>query len=126
MAGAGSRPDGSDGEAGQCRTDQALEEFGKAAEFARRGEKPHPRQGGEIGVHTIGRVPESGADLSETSAKEARREMQMVDQKRVGVLNVDAEWVQSLGRKVSEVLRHNHVAAPNYRGSEHMAVVGIR
>lgn len=52
--------------------------------------------------------------------------MQVICQKHVRVLRVDAGRRQGLDRKIGEVLRYDHVAASDNGGRQHVPVIGVR
>ena len=79
----------------------------------------------QILINAVGWILQSVTHLLDSTAKDARSQIEMITQELIWMLCLDAERGQYLSRKVFQILRHNHVAATYNCGREYMTVIGV-
>jgi hypothetical protein len=80
---------------------------------------------GNARYQRISRVFQSTPNLLHATAKRRLRQVQVITEKLVEMLKVNPKRLKRLLREMLQVLGHDNIAAPDYRGGQHMAITRI-
>lgn len=111
--------------AGPHRIGDRLELFRKPSQFGGGVSQSQPGKDGEILLNGEGWRHQPRSYLAHHGAERARHQVKVIGQKLVRVKDFDPVGSEHILRKVSQVARHDHVAASDDRRGENMTVVRV-